>query len=304
MASMLKIGGRDIRLNGWVPRIARIEGEKYCFLDEQEPALFSESLRKCGERIDLFTFVQKVTEPSPKYTYPWEWDNFAALPITTFDQWWTGQIKDKTRNLVRKAQKKGVTLREIPLDESLVRGIWTIYNECPIRQGKLFPHYGMSLERVHEYAGTFLDRSIFIGAFLDDSLIGFAKLTIDETQTQAGLMHILSMLQHRDKASTNALIAEAVRSCSKRNIPYLIYSNFAYGNKQSDGLSGFKEHNGFQRIDVPRYYVPLTWLGRIAYRFGMHHRFAERLPETWITRFREFRSSWYARKMQFFPKVK
>jgi hypothetical protein len=111
-------------------------------------------------------------------------------------------------------------------------------------------------------------------------------------------MNIVAMVQHRDKAPTNALIAQAVRSCAQRKIPYLIYSNFAYGKKQSDSLSDFNERNGFQRINVPRYYVPLSWFGSIAYRLGMHRQLAERLPETWITRLREYRSAWYARKMQ------
>jgi hypothetical protein len=276
-------------------RIARIEGDKYCFLDEQEPAAILECIRRSGTPIDLFTFVQKVSDPAPKYDYPWEWDNFATLPVSTFDHWWNQQLGFKARNKAKQAEKKGVTLREIPFDDSLIRGIWTIDNECPVRQGKRFPHYGMSIDQIREYAGTFLNRSVFIGAFLGDSLIGFAKLTIDETQTQAGLMHIVSMVQHRDKAPTNALIAQAVRSCAQRKIPYLIYSNFAYGNKQRDTLSDFKERNGFQRVDVPRYYVPLTWIGHVAFRLGMHRRLVDCLPEGWIAKLREFRSSWYVR---------
>jgi hypothetical protein len=300
---MLKVGGRDIKINGWLVRTARIEGDKYCFLGEHEPDSLIEDLRKCGTRVDLFTFVQRVTETLPKHDYPWEWDNFAALPISTFEHWWTKQLGFKGRNKAKQAEKKGAILREIPFDEFLVRGIWTIYNECPIRQGKRFPHYGMSIERVREYAGTFLDRSVFIGAFLDDFLIGFAKLTIDETGTQAGLMHIVSMVQHRDKAPTNALIAQAVRSCSERKIPYLIYSNFAYGNKQRDTLSDFKERNGFQRVEVPRYFVPLTLIGAAAYHLGMHRQLMDRLPEPWIARLRQFRSTWYARKMPSSPET-
>jgi hypothetical protein len=232
-----------------------------------------------------------------------ESDNFAALPSSTFDHWWMKQLGFKGRNKAKQAEKKGVTLREIPFDDFLVRGIWTIYNECPIRQGKRFPHYGMSFERVREYAGTFLGRSVFIGAFLGDNLIGFAKLTIDESGTQAGLMHIVSMVQHRDKAPTNALIAQAVRSCAERKIPYLIYSNFAYGNKQRDTLSDFKERNGFQRIDVPRYYVPLTVVGAAAFRLGLHRKLIDRLPEAWIAQLLKMRSSWYARTMQSSPET-
>jgi hypothetical protein len=301
MNSMLKICGRHLNVNGRLVRIARIEGDKYCFLDEQEPTSILEALRASGTPADLFSFVQKVSEPVPKHDYPWEWDNFAALPISTFDHWWTHQLGFKARNKAKQAEKKGVTLREIPFDDFLVRGIWAIDNECPVRQGKRFPHYGMSFERIREYAGTFLNCSIFIGAFLGDNLVGFAKLTVDETQTQAGLMHIVSMVQHRDKAPTNALIAQAVRSCAQRKIPYLIYSNFAYGNKQRDTLSDFKERNGFRRVNVPRYYVPLTWIGHVAFHLGMHRHLVDCLPEAWMANFREFRSSWYGRKVQSSP---
>src|SRR5207245_6382047 len=126
---------------------------------------------------------------------------------------------------------------------------------------------------VRKEAATYLDCSIFIGAFLGAKLIGFAKLTWDETRTQAGLMHIVSMVQHRDKAPTNALIAQAVRSCAERKISYLVYSNFAYGKKQRDSLSDFKERNGFQRVDLPRYYVPLTRAVWIAFSLGLTLKF-------------------------------
>jgi hypothetical protein len=277
-------------------RVASIDGEKYRFLDNPEPVV--DGLRKCGTRVDLFTFLQRVTETSPKHRYAMEWDNFAVLPITTFDEWWTTVLGFKGRNKAKQAEKKGVKLREIPFDEVLIEGIWRIYNECPIRQGKRFPHYGMSLEKVRPYAGTFLDSSVFIGAFYEDVLIGFAKLTMDETRAQAGLMHIISMIEHRDKAPTNALIAHAVKACADRHIPNLVYSNFAYGNKQSDSLSDFKERNGFQRVNVPRYYVPLTARGELAFRMGLHHKFIERIPEPVIAKLRAYRAGWYIRKLQ------
>ena len=81
-------------------------------------------------------------------------------------------------------------------------------------------------------------------------------------------MNIVSMVRHRDMAPTNALVAQAVRSCAERGIPYLVYSKFAYGKKQRSSLSDFKERNGFQRIDVPRYYVPLTRTGWLARSLG------------------------------------
>jgi hypothetical protein len=227
-----------------------------------------------------------------------EWDNLAGIPILTFEHWWTQQIGFKARNKAKQAEKKGVTLREVPFDDVLVQGIWEIYNECPVRQGKRFHHYGKDIGTVCKEAATHLDCSIFIGAFLDTKLIGFVKLTCDETRTQAGLMNIVSMIQHRDKAPSNALIAQAVRSCAERKISYLVYSNFAYGKKQRDSLSDFKERNGFQRIEVPRYYVPLTRLGRLALQLGLHHEIADYVPESVASRLRRLRAAWYSRKFQ------
>ncbi|MGA7907598.1 MAG: hypothetical protein WCA16_09360, partial [Candidatus Sulfotelmatobacter sp.] len=204
----------------------------------------------------------------------------------------------KARNKAKQAEKKGIMVREVPFDDTLVKGIWEVYNESPIRQGEPNSHYGKSLEAVHKMEATFLDRSVFIGAFLEDSLIGFIKMVHDETRTQAGLMNIVSMIKHRDKAPTNALVAQAVRSCADRKIPYLVYASFAYGKKRKSSLSDFKERNGFQQIDVPRYYVPLTGTGRLAFSLGLHRKLADHLPESVASRLRDLRSAWYNRKFQ------
>jgi hypothetical protein len=294
--SPVVVCGRKIDVRGQVLRIAAIDGDYFRFFEDPAPVV--EALRNCGTRIDLFTFIQRLPETKPKYSYPVEWDNLAVLPVTTFDHWWTKVLGFKGRNKAKQAEKKGVVVQEVPFDDRMIEGMWKVYNETPIRQGKRFPHYGMTLERMRSYAGTFLDSSVFIGAFFENELIGFAKLTADETGTQAGLMHIISMVQHRDKAPTNALIAHAVRACADRNISYLVYSSFAYGNKERDSLSDFKERNGFARVDIPRYYVPLTGVGQLALRLGLHRKLIDRLPEPLIARLREYRAGWYSRRHQ------
>jgi hypothetical protein len=104
------------------------------------------------------------------------------------------------------------------------------------------------------------------------------------------------MSRHKEKAPTNALIAHAVGSCAERAIPYLVYSNFSYGKKQRDSLSDFKQHNGFQRIELPRYYVPLTVIGHAAIRLGLHRRFSDRIPGSVIAQIRRVRSLWYSHR--------
>jgi hypothetical protein len=294
MNSLIQECGRSVAVGGRLLRIGRLDGDKYKFLDDPEAMLTA--LRDSETRIDLFTFMQRLPDPSPKFSYPMEWDNLAVLPISTFDQWWKEKLGFKARNKAKQAEKKGVVIREVPFDDNLARGIWEIYNESPVRQGRRFPHYGKTFENVRKMSATYLDTSIFIGAYMDSELIGFIKLTTDETLTQAGIMHIVSMIKHRDKAPTNALVAQAVRSCADRKIPHLVYSNFAYGKKETSSLSDFKERNGFERVNLPRYFVPLTALGWVALRLGLHRQFIDYIPEQVLSKARDIRDSWYNRK--------
>jgi hypothetical protein len=227
-----------------------------------------------------------------------EWDNVAALPVSTFEHWWMNAINTNARKALRIAEKSGIVVREVPFDDGLVRGISVVYNESPVRQGKRFPHYGKDLDTVRRENGTLRERSIFIGAFLNQTLIGFARMVCDHERSQAGLVQILSMMQHWDKAPAKALIAQAVRSCAERNLRYLLYAGFAYGNKQRDSLSDFKLRNGFRRVDLPRYYIPLNRKGRVALRLGLHHPVVDRIPEPLLVQLRRARRWWYERTLQ------
>jgi hypothetical protein len=292
----MEICGNNIGVKGRLVRIGGIAAEGFEFVEKPEEVL--KHLREFGKGVDLFTFMQPLPLTSPQYNYPMEWDNLAALPVSTFEHWFSQQIDGKTRNIVRRSEKKGLVVKEVPFDDALVRGISEIYNECPLRQGRVFPHYGKDLETVRTMSATFMESSTFIGAFLDQKLIGFMKLTTDKARSQAAVMHILSMVQHRDKSPMNALISQGVKSCEQRGIPYLVYSRFAYGKKQRDSLSDFKENNGFRRVNLPRYFVPITGLGRIALGLGLHHSLIDYLPESILTKLRDLRTGWLNRKSQ------
>jgi hypothetical protein len=289
----MNVCGKEIRIRGRLVRIAGLTAEGYEFVDD--PAAAIADLRAQRGRIDLFTFAQELPDAAPKYDYRLEWDNVAAIPISTFEHWHARQIKDKARNAIRRADKSGLVVREVPFDDALVRGIRAIYDETPMRQGRRFAHYGKSLDVVRRENATFVDRSVFLGAFVGDDLVGFAKLV--KARHQAGLMQILSMISHRDKAPTNALIARAVRVCQAHAVPYLVYGRFTYGRKGADALTDFKRHNGFERFEVPRYYVPLTPIGRIALRTGLHHGLGAYVPQAVIDRLRKMRARWWARRL-------
>lgn len=271
----IPFAGRELKIEGRFPRIARI-AEGYEFLDE--PESFIASLKASSHKADILTFVQRLSEPSPRFAYPVESDNFAVLSVSSYDEWFKKQLGNKTRNLIRKAEKSGVTVREMPFDDECVAGISALNNESPVRQGRPFWHYGDDLDTVRRKNGSFAERSVFIGAFLENELVGYIKMTHDDRLEQAGLMQIMSMIRHRDKAPTNLLVASAVRACAERSIQRLFYARYAYRHKKPDSLADFKRHNGFVRYDIPRYFVPLTVGGRVALLARLHHGLAARLP--------------------------
>jgi hypothetical protein len=275
----------QIRVTGRILRIARLSAEWYDFVDD--PEIFLDRLKHSGLRADMFTFVQRIPNLKPKYRgYHVERESIAVLPVETYEKWWKTQIKDKTRNMIRKARKRGVETRFSELDHEFVLGVMGIYNECRIRGGKPFRHFGKDFETVRQQNSSFNDRSDFIGAYHGEELIGFAKLV--NHGASASLMQIISKLSHRDKAPTNALIAKAIERCAQLGTNYLQYGVWSLGS-----LGDFKIHHGFQRFDMPRYYVPLSARGKLMLFFGLHRRLSDRLPESAINYLTAVRAKWY-----------
>ena len=264
------IDGKEIAVSGRFLRTARLQGEYYDCIDAPEG--FLQKLKALPARADLFTFLQEIGEKTPKHPFHHEPESLAVLPISTYDHWWKKQINDKTRNMIRKAQKGGVELRVCALDNVFVQAIREIYNECPLRQGKPFKHYGKDLQTLRRDHATFQERSDFIGAFQGEEMIGFIKLV--HGRSASSLMQIISKVAWRDKASTNALIAKAVEVCAQRGIPYL-----HYGIWSRRGIGEFKKHHGFLQHDIPRYYVPLGFRGRLALKLSLHRKLANYIPE-------------------------
>jgi hypothetical protein len=291
----VKCGGDELRVEGRLIKIAHLDTDRYDSLRSPEDVLAE--IRRLPRRVDIFTFVEIMPDTTPRFGFHMEMDNAAVLPVSTFDHWWNSQIRSYARNRARQGEKKGVTVREAPFDDALVEGICEVFNETKVRQGRPNLHYGLDLEATRRWAGSFLERSVFVGAYFEDRLIGFAKLVVDLSGTQANLMNIEAMMRHREKAPTNALIAGSVRACADRGIAYLVYQRMVYGNKEDDGLVRFKKDNGFQQVNLPRYYVPHTPLGGLALRCGLHHPLKERLPESVAAKLRELRNAWYNRKL-------
>lgn len=263
------------------------------YQDISAPASYIEQVKEAvksnGLKADIFTFWQRLPEINPKHKYLTDFDSIAALPIKTFNHWWEKQIDPTVRNKIRKAQKKGVEVKLVTYDDTFVRGITEMFNEAPIRQGRPFGHYGKDFETVKKEFSRYLYREEILGAYHDNELIGFIMLA--NAGTYADITQILSSLKHRDKSPTNILLARAVQLCEARKYPYLVYASWLTGS-----LGEFKRHNGFERVDLPRYYVPLNVGGSLAIRLRVHKGLHGVLPHRTLEWLKSIRNKWYLRR--------
>jgi hypothetical protein len=246
-------------------------------------------------KADLFTFAQRVPDSASKYSYPTEWENAAAVVITNFSHWWKEGAAYSIRKAVNRSKKLGVETRVVEFDDAFVNAACQIYNEIPVRQGKAFWHYGKDFRSIKHSLATYLERSIFIGAYCQDELIGFMKITwVGSTGT---ITQILSMKKHFDKRPNNALIAKAIEICEAEGKSHFIYGSFVYYDPDSS-LTEFKRRNGFEAIPLPRYYIPLTLKGKVALKLGLHRGLAANTPRPVMKLFLKVRKRWSERKLK------
>jgi hypothetical protein len=273
-----------ILVRGRHVRIARLEDEMD--RDLTDPQGVIERLRR-DKRVsaDIFTFIQRIPDTEPRYGYVKEWDSCAALEYGNFTNWFEKIIDAQCRNKIRKSAKKGLAIKQVEFNDTLVRGIEEIYNESPTRQGKRFWHYKKPFVEVKAANASHLDKSVFIGAYLGEELIGFVKLVCGSRIARTE--QIIAKLAHRDKAPTNALLAKSVEICEAKGIPFLVYGTWSSGP-----LGDFKKSNGFVRYDFPRYFVPLNFKGRLATTLGIHRGLKNIVPQGLRERLVSFRRKW------------
>jgi len=289
-----QIQGRTVLADGkWIGTAAVQDEELVVGETTSDPESFVAELKESGLDADLFTFAQRIPNTAPLHRYHFEWENLAIIPITTYSDWWENRVESSVRRAVKKAIKQGLTIKVAEFDDEFVRGIVGINNETPIRQGRSFWHYQKSFEAVKEENSTYPGRNTFLGAYYEGELIGFMRLI--HAGKLASVVQLLSMIKHYDKRPTNALIAKAVEVCEQLGMSYLMYCNYVYHDPKSS-LTEFKRRNGFEKVLIPRYYVPLTLKGKVGLTLGLHRRLVERIPTPIVSQLLKLRSHWYERR--------
>ena len=246
--------------------------------------------KKRGTRIDVFTFTQKLPDVTRRYPYHVVNDSVAAIRLSSFGGWWDS-LPQETRKNVRRSQKRGVDIRIEKFSDDLVHAIMSVNNEREVRQGRRFPHFGKSFERVKKDYSSFLDRSEFICAYHGEELIGFIKLVY--RGDIGSVLQLLVKLSHQDKRPANALLCKAVELCTERGLLYLTYGRFTYGNKDDSSLTEFKIRQGFEEVMIPRYYVPFSGLGNLYTRMRLYRGLLGILPSGLISAGLNARIAWY-----------
>jgi hypothetical protein len=272
------IDGHTVIVTGRWIKIAEIHDYDWIDGELEDPQSFLQQLkeqRPDGCRADIFTFAEKLPNILPRHRYHLGWDSLAVTPTTSYTDWWENRAKPDVRKAVKKATKRGVVVREAEFNDAFVHGIVEIYNDSPVRQGKPFWHYQKDFEAVKAMNSTYLDRSTFIGAYCDDELIGFIKML--KVGSIAMTVQVISKTTHFDKKPTNALIAKAVEICAEKKLSQLIYGGFVHHGLENS-LTEFKRRNGFEEVRVPRYYAPLTPLGRFMLLSNLHQGVSGILP--------------------------
>jgi hypothetical protein len=274
----VQVSGRTVVVTGKWLRMAAVKDE---LLVEGEvitdPAPFVEQIKKSGLRAEIFSFAQKLPDVTARHGYYTEWDNAAVVPITNYENWLKNRVEYDVRKAVRKAKRLEVVVKPAEFDDGFVRGIVGIYNDNPVRQKKPFWHYQKEFEAVKRENSTYLERSEFIGAYYHDELIGFIKMVY--VDSIAMTLQVISKTSHYDKKSTNALLAKAVEICEQKGVTHLVYGKFEYDGANSS-LTEFKRRNGFEKVLFPRYFIPLTSIGKVALKLRLHHGIKGMFPES------------------------
>ena len=93
----LQLCGVNVLTNGKLIKTAEIFDEYWLQRDQlPSPDNIIQELSYLQIKPDIFIFTQRVPDKEPKYGYHYDWENYAVLPISTYENWFQGQIHSTT----------------------------------------------------------------------------------------------------------------------------------------------------------------------------------------------------------------
>jgi hypothetical protein len=242
--------------------------------------VFLQDLKAQG--IDLISFIERTFLESidrqnrsslNSRGFHTEIETVGLLSTSSYEDW-LRSIGKKARQDISRSERRGVLVREVRMDDNFLRDALAIYNETPVRQGRRYTGYGVTLDGLKKKFSDSKDAEI-LGAYDETQLVGLLWMMLGDRVAQIGsFVHLVSK---RDKLPTNALIAAAVKNCCERGIQFLVYPT-AFGLQP--GIDSFRLRMKFTPFAVPRRYVPLTRRGCASIRLHVHKPIQHVMPRT------------------------
>ena len=282
------MNGKQITIEGKVLRVARPHAceQQEWFEDVENPEALIDALQKSKDRPDILTFWQRLPDTSPNIPIKWNRSRSPRFRLRAIPSGGRNKLIERPETRFGKRKKRALRSGWQVLMTLFVRGMTSIFNETPIRQGRRFLHYGKDFETVKREFSRFLFREEIFGAYIGEELVGF--IMVGDAGKYACLGQIISKIAFRDLAPTNALLAKVIERCAEKGFPYLVYAYWL-----DDSLGDFKRSNGFQKFDLPRYFVPLTNKGKLALKLGVHRGWKKALPKEIKKALKKLRRGWY-----------
>lgn len=229
--------------------------------------------------VDLFTFIErsfldnnKLKRQKQLFSDP---EPIGLLKISSYDEWFRS-ITHNARWQTKKGIRVGLKTKVVDIDDTFTKSAFKIYNETPIRQGRKYSGYGLSLMDV-KLKFSNMKGSEVIGAYFEDEQVGLIWISYGDRV--AAVNSFLSLLSHREKYPNDVLLAATVRRCVEKGYHYLAYWNMGF----NPGLDFFKKSHGFKVFNVPRFYIPLSYRGELAIKLKLHRPFEHSMP-MWLVR--------------------
>jgi hypothetical protein len=187
----------------------------------------------------------------------------AEIPLTSYGEWWA-TLNRKTRNMIRRSQRLGVTVKRVTHpDVAFWDGVQGIFNESPTRRNIPYKMYGVDPTT---HFSRFRDEdSLYLGAYLGGELIGFMHLLrcrrgvfavmVNGIPNRFGgdsysVTQFQGLVGRYSTAQMDALIDGAVKTCCGLGIKRIIYTR----TLDENSLGDFKRRHGFvavQRLRPP-----------------------------------------------------
>jgi len=174
------------------------------------------------------------------------------MPIAVIDirkgyESYLKSLSSNGRSKIKRAKKKGVECKLFEWNNHL-DDIYEIHTSSDSRQGKKMEDEYLTYPKKIDIATTDSFKNIYVGAFLENKLVGYIELYIYSNFAMTN--RLLGHKKFLNRYVMNALFAYAVEFLEDQNIEYLNY--LTMHNIKKKTLSQFKKRLGFSEFSLKK----------------------------------------------------